>query len=146
LTRSQSLRYTRIHLPQGVLTSLTKCYSFSCQMAGPNTQHPNSSCYSYDCPLKKNRTSAIHHPSNLPPPTSLHDTSTVRRTFIFTIATHTHTHTLTHTLKTLTCLLLLGILAFSNKGLGLDGIQRPPLLPRLERNCPSIDHPRTHIW
>ncbi|PLW29207.1 hypothetical protein PCASD_14619 [Puccinia coronata f. sp. avenae] len=76
LTRSQSLRYTRIHLPQGVLTSLTKCYSFSCQMAGPNTQHPNSSCYSYDCPLKKNRTSAIHHPSNLPPPTSLHDTST----------------------------------------------------------------------
>jgi len=64
-----------IQLPQGILTNLTKCYSFSCQMAGSNTQH--SSCYSYDCPLKKNRTSAHHHSSVLLPPASISESSLV---------------------------------------------------------------------
>lgn len=71
-----TMRLTQsIPLPQGIFTNLTKCYSFSCQMADSNTQH--SSCYSYDCPLKKNRTSFHHHSSVLLPPASISEASLV---------------------------------------------------------------------
>ncbi|KAA1112697.1 hypothetical protein PGT21_006695 [Puccinia graminis f. sp. tritici] len=73
---SLSHSLTRSHLPQGVLTSLTKCYSFSCQMASSNPNNTLLSlCYSYDCPLKKNRTTSLHHPPTLLPAPSLPEAS-----------------------------------------------------------------------
>ncbi|OAW00133.1 hypothetical protein PTTG_08077 [Puccinia triticina 1-1 BBBD Race 1] len=79
LDYQQLPQITPCDLPQGVLTSLTKCYSFSCQMAGPNTTH--SLCYSYDCPLRKNRTTSttapLHYPPTLLPAPSLPEASPV---------------------------------------------------------------------
>ncbi|KAI7943871.1 hypothetical protein MJO28_011399 [Puccinia striiformis f. sp. tritici] len=59
-TASTSSSSAVIQLPQSVLTPLTKCYSFACQMS-----NLTSLCYSYDCPSKKNRSSVLINPPTL---------------------------------------------------------------------------------
>ncbi|KAH9810846.1 CNH domain-containing protein [Melampsora americana] len=52
--------------PQGVLTNLTRCYSFGCKSIGIGSSSEGiGACYSYDCPMRKNRDSVLGRTTSL---------------------------------------------------------------------------------
>lgn len=54
------------YFPQGVLTNLTKCYSFGCKSIGIGSSSEGiGACYSYDCPMRKNRDSVLGRTTSL---------------------------------------------------------------------------------